>query len=316
MKSTGYIRLIIILIIAAASPALAVDAAHFRLCIFMDRTHFYSDEKVQLRMCVENISAEQHEFVIFEKPGYSGPVYTTFQPVLYDSRGREAATRITYRLASTPLSEVIAGLEKRVIRLAPGEVFVRTMDLNELYEIVPDRDYRVRAFFYPDLKENIVIKADNMLGLKVTEAGKMVKKEARAVVQRALSPTEIIHLALHAEKSGKWDNCIKFINVEKYINSYPDFVQRYSSADIVEKVEIEDEFITFLSRKRYDYLLDFRVEKEDIDINGRTASVEVIVDRYNVKRTDRYLYRYRLERYRDMWLITSLDATVMKGIKK
>ena len=53
-----------------------------------------------------------------------------------------------------------------------------------------------------------------------------------------------------------------------------------------------------------------------IDDRGYISYVNVIVDRAAPKITDRYLYRYTLEKYKNLWLIVKLEATVMKGVKR
>ena len=52
-------------------------------------------------------------------------------------------------------------------------------------------------------------------------------------------------LTLKAEKDRDWDNWIKYINVEKYINAYPEFVQKYHRANFEEKSLIEKDFIRY-----------------------------------------------------------------------
>ena len=51
-------------------------------------------------------------------------------------------------------------------------------------------------------------------------------------------------------------------------------------------------------------------------MDTKNAYVDVIADRFGVKRTDRYKYRYKLERYKNLWLVTDVEATIKKGIKR
>jgi len=121
---------------------------------------------------------------------------------------------------------------------------------------------------------------------------------------------------MDAEKNKNWSRMLKYINIEEFINSFSDFVKLYSRAGSFEKKEIEDKFSRFLSRERPDYILDFKITGEEIDSNGKFAHVNVIVDRFGVRITERYLYRFVLEKKEKLWLINSLEASVMKGIKR
>jgi hypothetical protein len=78
-------------------------------------------------------------------------------------------------------------------------------------------------------------------------------------------------------------------------------------------LKIEEEFIRFLSRDRKDYILDFKILDENIVRDRNIAYVDARVRRFEVRIPSIYQYKYTLEKFRDFWLITEVEATVMKG---
>ena len=105
---------------------------------------------------------------------------------------------------------------------------------------------------------------------------------------------------------------LKYIETEKFINSYSDFARRYNLAKFnKERLKIEQEFIKFLTRRRDDFLLDFKIISEGID--NRISYVSVVVSRKGVRKRERYKYHYTLEKFKNLWLIIKMEATVLKG---
>ena len=104
------------------------------------------------------------------------------------------------------------------------------------------------------------------------------------------------------------------MQVLQWALAYPEFVRAYQLADHSEKLKKEQEFVIFLTRSRDDYILDYEIVNQQLD--GPIAYVDVIVDRYSTRLTDRYKYRYTLERVDGLWLIVNLEATVLKGVLK
>ena len=148
--------------------------------------------------------------------------------------------------------------------------------------------YRVQSLFYPDFEENGLIKADNELTFKIIEQKHYNKPSEVDATERSISPKEVMLLTLRAEKDRDWNSWVKYVNIEKYINAFPEFVQKYYRANFEEKKEIEKDFIAFATRERDDYLVDYRIVDEMIEKDRAIAYVDVIVDRFGIRRTNRY----------------------------
>ncbi|MFW5770774.1 MAG: hypothetical protein ACOCX9_05005 [Spirochaetota bacterium] len=277
-----------------------------RLTLRVDKTSFYSDEQVELQLVVHNTSKLDASFVVYDK------AYTTFQPVVYTDLGREASTMVDYRRMDKSMSEVVKNSGKRRITIKPSEKFVQTVNLRDLYTIETGQSYRVRGYFFPDAGSARAIASDNVLNIDIIPVQTVQKESGVKQVKRSISPSEVVLLALSAEKNENWDLFRKYVDLDKYIQAFSRFARLYSQATEAEKLKILEDFNTFIERDRVDYLVDFSILNENIISEKGLAFVEVKVKRWGARYPFVYKYRYTLEEYRNFWLITNFDATVMK----
>ncbi|MBN2159807.1 MAG: hypothetical protein JW807_10455 [Spirochaetes bacterium] len=282
----------------------------------MDKRSYYSDDDVILSVCVQNESERNNYFIVYDSSGSDSSNYTTFQPVVFDMNGREAEITVPYKIENRNPGELLKGLERRMVELAPREIFIHTIHLKELFNLKLNTSYRVRSLFYPAFEENTVLASDNELAFTIIENRRYVKSSEVDAVNRNLSPKEVMLLTLKAEKDRDWANWLKYFNIEKYINAFPEYVQKYYRADFEEKSAVEKDFVKYLTRERDDYLIDFKILKEAVEKDRNIAYVDVVVDRFATRMTYRYKCRYTLEQYKNLWLITDEEATVMKGVKR
>jgi hypothetical protein len=309
---------IIALLLVACIPAFTMvyEPDKLRVHIRLDKKTFYDDEGINLQVCVKNISENKNYFEVYDTSNSESSVYTTFQPLVFDMSGREAEITVPYKIENRNIGELIPGLDKRMVELGPGEMFTYTINIKDLYNLKLNTPYRVQSLFYPDFEESGLIKADNELTFKIIEQKHYNKPGEVDATERFISPKEVMLLTLRAEKDRDWNSWVKYVNVEKYINAFPEFVQKYYRANFEEKKEIEKEFIAFATRERDDYLVDYRIVDEMIEQDRAIAYVDVIVDRFGIRRTNRFKCRYTLEQYRNLWLVTDEEAMVIKGVKR
>ncbi len=291
------------------------DDNPFRAHVQMDRFRFTGDEKVKLSMAVTNTKMKSATFKAYDMD------YTTFQPVVYTTEGREADILIPYRLKQRDTREAVSGLVPRIIQLGPGETMTRVVDLRKIYKLEAGREYRVRMFFFPDATADDAVRSENTLSFKVAGLEQFRLADGTTGVMRSgvrekrhgVSPREVVMLFLNAEKERNWDNYFRYVKLESYVESFLNFARNYNLADDVEKLKVLDDFATFLKTERPDRLIDYSVRDESV-IGGRdVAYVNALVSRYNPRYTLRFQYKYTLEKFRDSWLITDVEATVKKG---
>ena len=287
----------------------------------MNQHYYASDEKCMINVYVHNTSGKNVAFTFYNGTGDTGD-YLTFQPVVYDMQGKEAEIIVPYRLKNQSLADIMKRVKQRRITLVPGETFMHAIDLRSIYSLEPDTAYRVKSFFFPDITKKIVLRSSNELVFKIVEdthkavVSGVVRPRKRRVLEEYIAPSEVIMLHLNAEKMKEWHRFIKYIDISQFINSYSNYVRIYQLADDEEKIGIEEEFVNFLTRQRNDYILDYEILKEEVEKNGEIAYVEVAVERFAPRMTEAYKYRYTLEKEKKYWLITGLEATIMKGFKQ
>ncbi len=294
----------------------AYDPGMLRVFIRMDKANFFSDEEVTVKICIKNESERKNYFEVYDTSERESGKYTSFQPVVYDMKGREADNIVPYRAENKNINDVIKNLDIRMVELAPGEIFVHSLNLKDIYSLKLNTLYRLQGLVCTSIEEGMKIKSDNELTFKIIEEKRSHKPSEIDAIQRIIAPKEVISLTLTAEKNKDWDNYIKYINIEKYIYAFPEFVQMYEHANFEDKSRIEKDFVSHLTRDRDDFLLSYNIIKQEIESNKKIAYVDVETSRFGVQWTSRYRYRYTLEQYKNMWLITDLEATVIKGVKR
>lgn len=288
--------IIIALLLIASIPAFSMvyEPDKLRVHIRLDKKTYYADEEINLQVCVKNISEKKNYFEVYDSSESDSALYTTFQPIVFDMKGREEKPTVT-GFDERNAGDLVKGLDKRMIELGPGEMFTHTVNVKDLFDLKLNTMYRIQGLFYPDFEENRLIKADNELVFKIIEQNHYSKPSDVDAIDRSISPKEVMLLTLKAERDRDWINWIKYVNIEKYINAFPEFVQKYYRANYEEKKEIEKDFIAFATRERDDYLVDYRVIDEMIEKDRAVAYVDVIVDRFGIRKTNRYKCRYTLE---------------------
>ncbi len=304
-----------LIFLAPLFPA-SFEPDKLRVHLRMDKKIYYSDEEITLHVYIKNNSGKKNYFEVYDSLENESSNYTTFQPLVFDMAGREAEITVPYKIERRDIKDLVRGLEKRMVELAPGESFVHAINVKDLFNLNLNTNYRIQSIFYPSFEENTVLKSDNELTFKIIEPKRYNKPSEVDAIERTISPKEVILLTLKAEKDRDWDTWIKYINVEKYINAFPEFVQKYIRADFEEKTQVEKEFIRFVTRDRDDYLVNYSVIRESVEKDRKIAYVDVVEERFGIRYTYRYKYRFTLEQYKNLWLVTDEEATVMKGIRK
>jgi hypothetical protein len=316
--------LLLVLTIGSLTMALGMDSSPgdvFRVVISMPEQVFHHDEDIFVTMTVTNQSGHSNSFTIYDERERDVS-YTTFQPVVYDSMGRNAEIIVPYRQKDIELDDLLSSCTTRTILLGPGESFSYRTDLRKIYRLRAETSYRVRGFFFPDLSERVSIRSMNGLSFSIkrreyhTYRSGILDDYRPEKYSREVSPAEIVTLALNAEKENDWERLRKYINIEKYIRSYSKFLSEYSDADIIEKAHIRKRFVRYLARKRHDRLVSYKIL--DQRVKRDRAQVEVYVVRYGVRKNEQFTYYYTLQKPEEdtdgHWLITDLEATVVKGM--
>ena len=307
------------------------DIHSFSVYLKMEKLKFYSSENVILHVVIKNITDEVASFYVFDPPGREDLFnrergdtadYNTFRPVMYDMNGRTAELIVPYIVSGRDVKETLSWMTRREIKLGPGESFTRTLNLGRMYRLQSDTDYRIKLHFFPfigDPDEEKISISDNELKVRISRDREYQPYKSADVNGVRIVPSEVVILLMNAEKDGYWERAIKFIDIEKFIHSYPDFSRKYDLADDSDKKIIEKDFIRYFISKRSDYLIDFRVVSEEVEPSGLVSHVSVVASRKSLIKPDRYRYVFRLEKNSVddyIWMVSGIEATIVREVKK
>ncbi len=281
----------------------------------IDTESFNYNEPVILHISIRNTSAKISSFEIYEDSNTDSPDFTTFQPIVFDLAGREAENIISYRKENRSTAEIIKKMSRRKVSIGANEIFTHSVDLKKVYNL-HGGTYRVRSYFIPDFSQRQIIYSTNELVFRIVKEDKEPFGKKATPEERLITPGEIVMLSLEAEKRGHWQKMFKYINIEQYIYSFHDFVRPYNNGGPKERIEILEKFRRFLARHRHDYIVHFSIISEELEKDEKYAVVNTIVERYGVRKNERFKYMFRLEKRRNIWLINAVEATVLKGIGK
>jgi hypothetical protein len=332
MKKIYYLTLLAFLFILPEGYIHGNEIHGFSVTLFLDKQKYHNSEDIILNIQIKNITDDAQSFFIYDSPKRSDLFdkargddadYTTFKPVLYDMKGRTGELVVPYIITGKNARETLSWMKKREIRLGPGETFMHAQNLKRIYNFTTDKNYRLKLHFFPFVgeqgHENKVVVSSNEVSFKLIKDKTYIPYQAKTVSGVKLKASEVILLLLNAEKDGEWERALKYIDLDKFIHSYPDFSRKYDIADDYDKKIIEQDFIRYLVNRRNDYLVDFKIINEEIDSTGLVSYVYVSASRSSMIKPLRFRYVYRLEKNNEndyLWLVSGLEATIIKSEKR
>ncbi|HRX17267.1 MAG TPA: hypothetical protein P5123_13200, partial [Spirochaetota bacterium] len=117
-----------------------------------------------------------------------------------------------------------------------------------------------------------------------------------------------------AEQRERWNDYLKYIDLEQYIYSFPDYAKAYLSGGDVVKREALRDFSTYLIKSRPDTISEYKIVSETVE-DGR-AKVSVLIKRAAAGMPFTYNYTYSLEKKSAVWMITGVTASVARDIRQ
>ena len=331
-KNILFIIIILFMFISGENNLFSKDTHAFSVHIRTDRLKYYNNDEIMLNISIKNITDEPVVFYVYDPPNRidifnrergDTADYTTFKPVVYDMNGKNAELVVPYIISEKDKTETLSWMIKREIKLGRGETFTHAQNLRRIYNILPEKNYRIKLHFFPYIgdkdDENQVVVSSNEIKFKVTRDKAYAPFQPKDPNSVRLNPSEVVLLLINAEREGNVERAIKYLDIDKFIHSYPDYSRRYDISDDTDKKNIEKEFIRFLINRKTDPLSDFRIVSEETDSAGLVSFVSVEATRKGLIRPGRYRYVYRLEKNAEtdyIWLVAGLEALVIRDVRK
>ncbi|MDH5717632.1 MAG: hypothetical protein OEZ22_08325 [Spirochaetia bacterium] len=210
----------------------------------------------------------------------------------------------------------------RAIVIHKGETIKRTLKIQDIVQLEKfDKKkirYDITAYFYPNPEQmpSLFVKSENMLSVYVTTEKEYLlsnnteKLPAFTMKKLAISPKEIVYLALSAEYEKDWPNYLKYISIRDVIKDYPNYARRYMQAQENEKQLIINDFQNYLITRETHKLVKFEIIKEIPENNISTVGVKAVRKVEGFERE--FFYTYYLTKADRLWYITGIEAAVIK----
>ncbi|MCL2154911.1 MAG: hypothetical protein FWH53_04520, partial [Leptospirales bacterium] len=244
MRKNHYILIILLLsIISFLDISYSKEVYPFRINLFLEKQKYHNSEDLILNIQVKNITDDEIEFYIYDSPKRTdifnrekgdNADYTTFKPVVYDMNGRNAELIAPYIISEKNSKETISWMNKRIVKLGPNETLMHSQNLRRIYNFDVDKNYRLKLHFFPFIgdadDENKIVISSNELSFQIVNDRQYAPRIEKNPDDMKLRPSEIINLLLSAEKDNQMERSFKYINIEKFIYSYPDFSRKYDLA--------------------------------------------------------------------------------------
>ena len=331
-KIKSIIIITLFILVTGIGNLFSKDTHAFRVNLHTDKLKYYNNDEIILKISIKNITDDPAVFYVYDPPDRidifdrergDTADYTTFKPVVYDMNGKNAELVVPYITDENNKPETLSWMVKREIKLGAGETFTHSQNLRRIYNILPEKNYRLKLHFFPFIgdkdDENQVVVSSNEIKFKVVRDKAYEAFKPKDPNSVRLNPSEVVLLLISAEREGSGERAIKYLDVDKFIHSYPDFSRRYDISDDLDKKNIEKEFIRYLINRRDDPLAEYRIVSEEIDASGITAYVSVEAKRNGLIRPSRFRYVYRLEKNAEtdyIWLVAGLEALVIRDVRK
>lgn len=296
----------------------------------LERSLFRGGDDIAVRFRVSNTGVRALRIYPQDGPN------RTWQLMVTDRQGRELplefnAASYARREHGNQRIEDLYGSPVREVILQPGETLERMLYLNDFFRLSPGGEYRLIGYFYPDARNEFVVRSSVTLSLRIRSAqsaahgaapGRFQAPDGSAQ-QMGLSAEETVYLFLSAEMQRNWENYLKYVELSRYITSYDRFSSRFARAQEAERPSILEEFAAYLCGDPADRLRRFRIlsAEPERDEDGATMMDGRMFVRASALReaegySAQYEYTYTLERARGgeagFWKIVQVEARLIR----
>ncbi len=291
-----------------------------------ERIRFHENEQIKIAVKVQNRGYQNiriYPFSLYQK---------TFQLFVTDKQGREVPQQFNEDSYNNrekgDLIVHLQGEAKKEIILSPQESFEKILYVNDFYQLQADKEYRLWLYFHPDQsRNNFFVRSENMIRLHIVSNNQIQRRNEMYQQQTSqknlgLSPEETLYLFLSAEVQKKWSNYIKYIDLKKFIHSYPHYASRYAQVQTAEKRSLVlEDFSQFLTQSPADQLIRFKITDSEpernangkIIVNGNRYFVTASGTREALGSIARYEYNYTLEAQPyGFWKIIYVEAKLIR----
>ena len=278
---------------------------------FYTQTYRLNDP-IYVLINIVNVSDKDYNFTI------SSLIYETFFFIMRTPKNEVINLLDQFQIEK--MENASASGDYREIKLQPGEVFSRKIDITQWFDIKESGYYYLKGIFHPnpDIKNKsyesfdykILVRPPLIIENKLIE-DELKQHEIIETVKK-FPPDEAIIDFLDAKMKKDWERFLSHIDHERLIQSFDNYRNAYENARSGRyKLEIIGEFKNYLTTYWQDRILKYEIIETMIRQDKATVTCEV---EYKVRNTS-YMHRYEFYLYKNhanQWLIYDYIVLRMK----
>ncbi len=187
----------------------------------------------------------------------------------------------------------------RTIRLAPGDIYGKTIDISKLFRLDKTGYYIVQGYFYPvpygfhDVNHypSNKIRIQIRYGTRRLRVAREIKKKMRRELEKQRSPYETIEFILKSKLKKNWEHFFRYIDLDRLIEIYPDYYKRYKDVRPSKRQALIKKFKDYLKKYLEEQMVSFEVYR-------------TIINRDDAKVYANIIYRYRGSKFKKRYVFS------------
>ncbi len=194
----------------------------------------------------------------------------------------------------------------RTIRLAPGDIYGKTIDISKLFRLDKIGYYIIQGYFYPvpygfhDINHypSNKIRIQIRYGKRRMRVARELKKRMMHDLQRKRSPYETIEFILNSKLRKNWKHFFRYIDLDRLIEIYPDYYKQYRDVRPSKRIAVLNKFKEYLKNYLEEQMVAHEVYRTIINREDAKVFTNIIYRYRGSKFKKRYVFRlYRRGKY-------------------
>ena len=224
----------------------------------------------------------------------------------------------------------------QIIEISSGDTYVKKIDLGGFYDLRADEQYTLQAVFHPYTFSNRRVASQNTVSFTVSKNKANITTDNAAYEEKLFQDAipdaqEVVELFLLSKMHSDQKKSLKYLDIPRYIASYPAFYQRYNKSSDNAKIDVLYEFVDFLQEGNDPKLKNFHImSSEQLSLNSEEiiefreeliakalVQVQAITEKNGIE--NQYQYKYILYKRKNLsatgnlqWKIIYVSADYLR----
>lgn len=187
----------------------------------------------------------------------------------------------------------------RTVRLAPGDIYGKTVNLSDIFNFDKIGFYVIQGYFYPvpfgfhDINSypSNTIRVNVHYGQRRMAIARQIARQEQQEVEKVRNPNETIEFMLNAKLKKNWEHFFRYMDLSRVIELYPDFYRQYSSIQPSKRKALMEKFKEYLKDYLEEQMVSFDVYRTVINREDAIVYTNIIYEHRSVKYKKRYVFQ-------------------------